>query len=112
MYCMRKQESISIKETNLNNQHKNEDKNEGSIEVRHIESGPETSNQSVTTNNSGKQHGSKFRAEICYQAVQDSSASDGEGHHHDQVGKEGKGAEHQMGARSKPSLDHLKKEQS
>ena len=100
-------EEVDIEETNLHNQHKNKDKNEGSIEVRHVESGPKTSNQSVTTNNGSKQHSSKFRAEICYQAVQDSCASNGEGHHHDQVGEEGKGAEDQVGPGSEAGFDHL-----
>jgi len=91
----------------LDDQHQNEDKDESCVEVGHIESGPKTTNQSVTANNRGKKHCSKLWAEVSYQAVQDSCASDGEGHHHNQVGEEGKGAEHQVGAGSKSGLDHL-----
>ena len=40
--------------------------------------------------------------------VENCSASNGQWHHHDQVGKEGKGTEDQMGSSSKPGLYNLK----
>ena len=39
--------------------------------------------------------------------VQDCSSGDGEGHHHDEVGEEGKGAEDQVGPGSEAGFDHL-----
>ena len=39
--------------------------------------------------------------------VEDGGAGDGEGHHHNQVSQEGKGAEHQVGAGPEPRLDYL-----
>ena len=41
--------------------------------------------------------------------VEDGCPCDGEGHHHDEVGEEGEGAEHEVGHPTKPSLDHLPK---
>ena len=40
--------------------------------------------------------------------VENCSAGNSEGHHHDQVGQEGEGAEDQMGSFSKPGLYNLK----
>ena len=40
--------------------------------------------------------------------VENCSAGNSEGHHHDQVGQEGEGAEDQMGSSSKPGLYNLK----
>ena len=58
--------------------------------------------------NKGKQIGIKSDQSNIYSLpVEDSCAGDGEGHHHDQVGQEGKGAEHQVSARPEPCLDHL-----
>ena len=42
-----------------------------------------------------------------YIPVEDRSSSNGEGHHDDQVGEEGKGAEDQVGPSSEPSFNHL-----
>ena len=42
-----------------------------------------------------------------YIPVEDRGSSNGEGHHDDQVGEEGKGAEDQVGPGSKPSFNHL-----
>ena len=39
--------------------------------------------------------------------VQDGSSGNGEGHHDDEVGEEGKGAEDQMGPGSEAGFDHL-----
>ena len=40
--------------------------------------------------------------------VENSSSSDGQWHHHYQVGQEGEGTEDQMGSLSKPGLYNLK----
>ena len=40
--------------------------------------------------------------------VENSSSSNSQGHHDNQVGQEGKGAEHKVGAFSKTSFDNLK----
>ena len=40
--------------------------------------------------------------------VENCSPSNGQWHHHDQVGQEGKGTEDQMGPSSKPGLYNLK----
>ena len=42
-----------------------------------------------------------------YIPVEDRGSSNGEGHHDDQVGEEGKGAEDQVGPSSEPSFNHL-----
>ena len=39
--------------------------------------------------------------------VEDRGAGDGEGHHDDEVGEEGEGAEHEVGVGPEPGLDHL-----
>ena len=44
--------------------------------------------------------------------VKNSSASNGEGHHDNQVGEEGKGAEYKVGPLPESSLDHLKEKSS
>lgn len=91
----------------FNDQHEDEDKDEGRVEVRDIEGGAEASNEGVSANDSSQEHGSQFRAKIFHQAVENSSASDGEGHHDDQVGEECESAEHQMSPLSEPRFDHL-----
>ena len=40
--------------------------------------------------------------------VEDSSSSNGQGHHHNQIGEESEGAEHQVCSLAKPCLDDLK----
>ena len=44
--------------------------------------------------------------------VENSSSSNSQGHHDNQVGQEGKGAEHKVGAFSKTSFDNLKQIQT
>ena len=44
--------------------------------------------------------------------VKNSSASNGEGHHDNQVGEEGKGAEDKVSPLPESSLDHLKEKSS
>ena len=43
--------------------------------------------------------------------VKNRRASDGEGHHDNEVGEEGEGAEDEVGLRSKAGLDDLQKQQ-
>ena len=44
---------------------------------------------------------------VHYPPVEDRGAGDGEGHHDDEVGEEGEGAEHEVGVGPEPGLDHL-----
>ena len=50
-----------------------------------------------------------FQFVILGSPVEDCRASNGEGHHDDEVGEEGKGAEDQVGLGSKAGLDDLHK---
>ena len=43
-----------------------------------------------------------------FKPVENSSSSNGQGHHDNQVGQEGKSAEHKVGTFSKTSFDNLK----
>lgn len=44
---------------------------------------------------------------ILYKPVKDSGSSNGERHHHDEVGEEGEGAEDNVGPAAEPRLDNL-----
>ena len=92
----------------LHNQKEDEAKDEGSVEVTDIEGRTQTTDQGVSTNDDGEDHGRQFGAEIFDQGVEHCSAGNGQTHHDNQVGEEGKAAEGQVGALSKTGLDHLK----
>ena len=92
----------------LNDEQEDESKDESSIEVADVEGGTESSNQGVATDDDGQEHGSKLGAESLDQGVEHGSSGNGQAHHHNQVGEEGKAAEGQVGSLSKTGLDHLK----
>ena len=48
----------------LNNQHDDEHKDEGCVEVGDIECGSQSSNQSVASDDSSQQHGGKLGAKV------------------------------------------------
>ena len=92
----------------LNNEHDDEHKDEGGVEVRDVEGGTETADERVAANDDGEEHGSQFGAEVLDQGVEDGSTGNGERHHNDEVGEEGKAAEDEVRGAAKASLDHLK----
>ena len=94
--------------TYLNNEHDDEHKDEGSVEVRDVEGGAEASDERVAANDNGKEHGGQLGAEVLDQGVEDSGPGNGERHHDDEVGEEGEAAEDNVCVRAKASLDHLK----
>jgi len=94
-------------EEHLDHEEDDEEEDEGSVEVGDVEGGAEAADESVSANHHGKEHCCKLWAEISHKAVQDGSSGYGEGHHHDEVGEEGKGAEDEMGPGSEAGFDHL-----
>ena len=89
---------------------KNQNEDECSVEIGDIESSSQATNESVASNHGCQHHSGKLRAEVLYQAVQHRGSSHEERHHHDEIGKKGKAAEHQMSVLSKSGFDDLKKE--
>jgi len=94
-------------EEDLDHEQDDEEEDEGCVEVRDVEGGTESPDESVAANYHGQKHCCKLWAQISHKAVQDCSSGDGEGHHDDEVGEEGKGAEDQVGPGSKAGFDHL-----
>ena len=48
-------------DTDLNNEHEDEDKDEGGVEVGHVEGGAQASDEGVSSDNSCQQHGGGLR---------------------------------------------------
>ena len=92
----------------LNNEHDDEHKDEGGVEVRDIEGGAKATDKCVATNDDGKEHGSQLGAEVLDQGIEDGSPSNCERHHDDEVGEEGEATENEVCLAAKASLDHLK----
>merc|ERR1719334_1624227 len=91
----------------LDHEHEDEHEYEGGVEVGHIECRSKTSDERVPSNHSCKQHGSQLRGKTLHQAVENGSAGNGQAHHHDQIGEEGKSTEHQMSSLPESGLDDL-----
>jgi len=94
-------------EEHLDHEQDDEEEDEGSVEVGDVEGGAKPTDESVSADHHGKKHCCQFWAEISHKTVQDCGSGDREGHHDDEVGEEGKGAEDQMGPGSKAGFDHL-----
>jgi len=94
-------------EEDLNHEQDDEEEDEGGVEVGDVEGGTEPTDESVSANHHGEEHCCQFGAQISHKAVQDCSSGHGEGHHHDEVGEEGEGAEDQVGPGSEAGFDHL-----
>ena len=52
----------------LNDQHKNEYKDEHGVEVGDVEGGPQSSNQRVPPDDRGQQHGRRLGGQVAHQA--------------------------------------------
>ena len=96
------------RQTHLNNEHDDEHKDEGGVEVGDVERGPETSDQSIAAYDDGEEHGGQLGAEVLDEGVEDGGAGDGERHHDDEVGEEGEAAEDEVRAAPEAGLDHLR----
>lgn len=107
--------------THLDHQHDDECEDESGVEVRDVEGGAEASDEGVAPDDRGEEHRRQLGAQVLHQAatgivvnsgvffysdllncdlkspVQNSCPSDGQRHHHNQVGEEGKGAEDDVG---------------
>merc|ERR1719167_1926479 len=94
-------------EEDLNHEQDDEEEDEGGVEVGDVEGGAKPPDQCVPSDHHGQKHRGQLRAQVGHQAVEDRGSSNGERHHDDQVGEEGKGAEDQVGPRSEPSFNHL-----
>ena len=92
----------------LNNQHDDEHKDEGCVEVGDVECGAKATNECVTADDDGEEHCGQLRAEVLDQGVEDGGSGNSERHHDDEVGEEGEAAEDNVCVRAKASLDHLK----
>ena len=67
----------------LNNEHDDEHKDEGGVEVGDVECGAEATDERVTADDDGQEHCGQLGAEVLNKGVQDGGSGNGERHHDD-----------------------------